>query len=159
MAGTFPAAPQGPTQSQRWWALLLVSLAMFGNYYAYDALNPVVDLLRSQRGLDYGQVGMLSTAYNVAALLVLLAGGYAIDRWGTRVAIPLFAAIYYWLPALSSRPLSERMGKWIFWLGDLHAKGFHWQGVVDTGIDAINSFTRILTWLMRYSRSFCFWKM
>ena len=93
MAGTFPAAPQGPTQSQRWWALLLVSLAMFGNYYAYDALNPVVDLLRSQRGLDYGQVGMLSTAYNVAALLVLLAGGYAIDRWGTRVAIPLFAAI------------------------------------------------------------------
>ena len=93
MAGTFPAAPQGPTQSQRWWALLLVSLAMFGNYYAYDALNPVVDLLRSQRGLDYGQVGMLSTAYNIAALLVLLAGGYAIDRWGTRVAIPLFAAI------------------------------------------------------------------
>ena len=93
MAGTFPAAPQGPTQSQRWWALLLVSLAMFGNYYAYDALNPVVDLLRSQRGLDYGQVGMLSTAYNIAALLVLLAGGYAIDRWGTRMAIPLFAAI------------------------------------------------------------------
>ena len=93
MAATLSATPQGPTQSQRWWALLLVSLAMFGNYYAYDALNPVVDLLRSQRGLDYGQVGMLSTAYNIAALLVLLAGGYAIDRWGTRVAIPLFAAI------------------------------------------------------------------
>lgn len=85
--------PAPPNARQRWWALLLVSLAMFGNYYAYDALNPVVDLLRSQRGLDYGQVGMLSTVYNIAALLVLLMGGYAIDRWGTRRAIPLFAAI------------------------------------------------------------------
>ena len=102
MAGTFPAAPQGPTQSQRWWALLLVSLAMFGNYYVYDALNPVVDLLRSQRGLNYGQVGMLSTAYNIAALAVLLLGGYAIDRWGTRRAIPLFAAICVAAAALTA---------------------------------------------------------
>ena len=94
--------PTPPNARQRWWALLLVSLAMFGNYYAYDALNPVVDLLRSQRGLDYAQVGMLSTAYNVAALLVLLLGGYAIDRWGTRRAIPLFAAICVAAAALTA---------------------------------------------------------
>lgn len=94
--------PTPPNARQRWWALLLVSLAMFGNYYAYDALNPVVDLLRSQRGLDYGQVGMLSTAYNVAALLVLLLGGYAIDRWGTRRAIPVFAAICVAAAALTA---------------------------------------------------------
>ena len=85
--------PASPAASTRWLALLLVSLAMFGNYYAYDALNPVVDLLRSQRGLDYGQVGMLSTAYNVAALLVLLAGGYVIDRFGARRAIVAFALV------------------------------------------------------------------
>ena len=91
-----------PTAAQRWWVLLLVSLAMFGNYYAYDALNPVVDLLRSQRGLDYRQVGMLSTAYNIAALLVLLAGGYAIDRWGTRRAIPVFAAVCVVAAALTA---------------------------------------------------------
>ena len=96
-----PTAPSSNTR-QRWWALLLVSLAMFGNYYAYDALNPVVDLLRSQRGLDYAQVGMLSTVYNVAALLVLLLGGYAIDRWGTRRAIPLFAAICVVAAALTA---------------------------------------------------------
>ena len=99
---TANATPPQPTAAQRWWVLLLVSLAMFGNYYAYDALNPVVDLLRSQRGLDYGQVGMLSTAYNIAALLVLLAGGYAIDRWGTRRAIPLFAAICVAAAALTA---------------------------------------------------------
>ena len=91
-----------PSTLQRWWVLLLVSVAMFGNYYAYDALNPVVDLLRTQRGLDYGQVGMLSTAYNVAALLVLLAGGYAIDRWGTRRAIPVFAAVCVAAAALTA---------------------------------------------------------
>lgn len=72
---------------------MLASLAMFGNYYAYDALNPVVDLLRAQEGLDYGQVGRLSTAYNVAALLVLLAGGYVIDRFGARRAIVAFALV------------------------------------------------------------------
>ena len=100
---TEPAATlQRPTAPQRWLALLLVSLAMFGNYYAYDALNPVVDLLRSQAGLSYGQVGALSTAYNVAALLVLLAGGYVIDRFGTRTAIVAFSAICVAAAALTA---------------------------------------------------------
>ncbi|MCI1728373.1 MAG: MFS transporter [Chiayiivirga sp.] len=87
------AALPRPTPAYRWIALVLASLAMFGNYYAYDALNPVVDLLRAQEGLDYGQVGRLSTAYNIAALLVLLAGGYVIDRFGARRAIVAFALV------------------------------------------------------------------
>lgn len=82
-----------PTSAYRWVALVLASLAMFGNYYAYDALNPVVDLLREQQGLDYARIGQLSTAYNVAALLVLLAGGYVIDRFGARRAIVAFALV------------------------------------------------------------------
>lgn len=82
-----------PTPAQRWLALTLVSLAMFGNYYIYDSIGPVVDLLQSQMGFSYGQIGMLSTAYSVAALLVLLAGGYIIDRFGTRSAILVFALI------------------------------------------------------------------
>ncbi|KFN50235.1 MFS transporter [Arenimonas composti] len=82
-----------PTPAWRWAALVLASLAMFGNYYAYDALNPVVDLLREQQGLDYREVGMLSTAYNIAALLVLLTGGWVIDRFGARRAIVAFAAV------------------------------------------------------------------
>ena len=102
MTPSASVAPAVPSPARRWWVLLLVSIAMFGNYYAYDALNPVVDLLRSQRGLDYGQVGMLSTAYNIAALAVLLLGGYAIDRWGTRRAVPLFAAICVAAAALTA---------------------------------------------------------
>jgi cytochrome c oxidase subunit I+III len=29
---------------------------------------------------------------------------------------PLFAAIYYWFPKMTGHPLSERLGKWNFWL-------------------------------------------
>ncbi|NZA25371.1 MFS transporter [Luteimonas sp. SJ-92] len=91
-----------PPALHRWLVLLFVSLAMFGNYYIYDALNPVIDLLREQRGFSYRQIGMLSTAYNVAALLVLLAGGYIIDRWGTKQAITVFAVICLLAAALTA---------------------------------------------------------
>ncbi|MBN8482106.1 MAG: MFS transporter [Xanthomonadales bacterium] len=109
-----------PTMAQRWTVLLFVSLAMFGNYYAYDALNPVVDLLREQNGFSYGQIGFLSTAYNIAALLVLLAGGYIIDRWGTRRAIPLFAAICVVaavLTAATSRYETMLAGRFLLGIG------------------------------------------
>lgn len=96
-----PALPR-PTPLQRWLALLLVSLAMFGNYYMYDALGPVIDLLREQLDFSYRQIGLLSTAYNVAALLVLLAGGYIIDRFGTRTAIFVFAVICLLAAALTA---------------------------------------------------------
>ena len=43
----------------------------------------------------------------VAHLHYVLIGG---------MVFPMFAAIYYWLPMSSSRPLSERVGKWVFWL-------------------------------------------
>jgi MFS family permease len=82
-----------PTPTQRWIALILVSLAMFGNYYVYDALGPVVDLMISQIGISNQQVGTLVSAYSVAALLVLLAGGYVIDRFGTRTALVVFSII------------------------------------------------------------------
>lgn len=85
--------PPAPPKFYRWAVLLCVSLAMFGNYYVYDSLWPVVDLLRQDPGFSYAQIGVLSTAYNVAALLVLLAGGYVIDRFGTKMAITVFALI------------------------------------------------------------------
>ncbi|MDQ3228927.1 MAG: MFS transporter, partial [Pseudomonadota bacterium] len=102
-ASAIPAAAlPRPTPAYRWAVLLFASLAMFGNYYAYDALNPVVDLLREQQGLSYPQVGLLSTAYNVAALLVLLAAGYVIDRFGARRSIVVFAAICVGAAALTA---------------------------------------------------------
>lgn len=47
------------------------------------------------------------TYFVVAHLHYVLIGG---------MVFPLFAAFYYWAPAFSHRPLSERLGKWAFWL-------------------------------------------
>lgn len=82
-----------PSPMMRWLVLLFVSMAMFGNYYIYDALGPVYDLLQADLGFTYDQIGQITSAYNIAALLVLLLGGYIIDRFGTKKAIFVFAVI------------------------------------------------------------------
>ena len=91
-----------PPRYYRWMVLLFVSLAMFGNYYVYDALNPVIDLMREQLDFSYQQIGWLSTGYNLAALVILLAGGVIIDRFGTRRAIFLFALVCLAAAALTA---------------------------------------------------------
>lgn len=111
------ALPQ-PSSFYRWMVLLFVSLAMFGNYYIYDSLWPIVDLLREQRDFSYQQIGWLSTAYNIAALCVLLLGGYIIDRWGTKKAITLFALICLVAAAVTAfSPNFETMFAGRFMLG------------------------------------------
>ncbi len=47
------------------------------------------------------------THFVVAHLHYVLIGG---------MVFPLFAALYYWMPIVSGKMLSERMGKWAFWL-------------------------------------------
>jgi cytochrome c oxidase subunit I+III len=47
------------------------------------------------------------TYFIVAHLHYVLIGG---------MVFPLFAAIYFWTPMVSARPLSERLGKWVFGL-------------------------------------------
>jgi MFS family permease len=91
-AGSTPARPR-PPPVDRWVALVLLSLAMFGNYYVYDTIAPVADLLTSQLGFNDEQIGLLYSTYSWAAVLVLLAGGVIIDRFGTKKSILLFAAI------------------------------------------------------------------
>jgi MFS family permease len=87
-----PTRPEPPA-SFRWLVLVLLSVAMFGNYYAYDSVAPVADLLGSQLGFTDEQIGSLYSVYSVAAVLVLLAGGYIIDRYGTKRSMLLFGVI------------------------------------------------------------------
>ena len=47
------------------------------------------------------------TYFVVAHLHYVLIGG---------AVFPLFAAIYYWFPKITGRMLSERLGKWQFWI-------------------------------------------
>lgn len=82
-----------PPAFERWAALVLLSVAMFGNYYVYDAVAPVADLLGSQLGFTDEQIGLLYSTYSWAAVLVLLAGGVVIDRFGTARSVLVFGAI------------------------------------------------------------------
>jgi MFS family permease len=82
-----------PPPVDRWVALVLLSLAMFGNYYVYDSIAPVADLLTAQLGFTDEQIGLLYSTYSWAAVLVLLAGGVIIDRFGTKASVLLFGTI------------------------------------------------------------------
>jgi len=88
-----PVPPSLPSALFRWGVLAACSLAMFGCYYVFDALSPVTPMLQGQLGFTDEDVGLLDTAYNVAALLTLIAGGVLIDRLGTRRSSVIFAAI------------------------------------------------------------------
>lgn len=82
-----------PTPFYRWMVLIFVSLAMFGNYYVYDSMAPVFDMLSSELGFSDQQLGLLYTVYSIAAIVVLLIGGYIIDKFGTKKSILVFALI------------------------------------------------------------------
>jgi len=82
-----------PTAFYRWMVLVFISLAMFGNYYIYDSIATVFDLLSSQLQFTDQQLGLFYTSYSIAAIVVLLIGGYIIDRFGTKKSILLFAGI------------------------------------------------------------------
>jgi MFS family permease len=77
----------------RWTVLVLISLAMFGNYYVYDAVSPVADLLKAQLGFSDSQIGLLNAIYSVPNIVMVLIGGIVIDRIGVKHATLLFGVL------------------------------------------------------------------
>ena len=65
-----------------WLMLALVSLANYGNFYVYDSIGPVADLLQQQRGFSDSQIGMLNAIYSLPNIVLLLIGGMLVDRFG-----------------------------------------------------------------------------
>ena len=81
--GAGPGADAGTGRSaKRWWMLALLSLCIAGNYYAYDSIAPVADLLRSGRGFSQSQIGLLNAVFSLPNIFLALAGGILIDRYG-----------------------------------------------------------------------------
>lgn len=87
-----PARPQ-PSPLYRWSVLIFISIAMGGNYYIYDSINPLERIFIDKLGYSATQFGWLNSSYSVAAVLTLLIGGIIIDRIGTKKAIAAFAFI------------------------------------------------------------------
>ena len=70
----------------RWWVLVLISVVIAGNYYAWDSIAPVADLLRRQLGLSQSRIGLLNAVYGVPNIFLCLVGGILIDRIGAAKA-------------------------------------------------------------------------
>jgi MFS family permease len=66
-----------------WLMLALVALADYGNFYVYDSIGPVADLLQRLRGFSDSQIGMLNAIYSLPNIVLLLVGGMLVDRFGS----------------------------------------------------------------------------
>lgn len=75
-----PAAPNSPRSA--WLVLALVALANFGSFYVYDSIGPVADLLQRERGFSDVEIGWLNAVYSLPNVVLLLAGGWLVDRFG-----------------------------------------------------------------------------
>lgn len=80
-----------PTPLYRWIVLVFISLAMFGNYYVYDAISPLADLLKSQLHFSDKNIGMLNAIYSIPNIIMVLIGGLIIDRIGTKKSSFIFS--------------------------------------------------------------------
>jgi MFS family permease len=75
-------APSAVPVNTAWAVFALLAIVMYGNFYVYDSIGPVADLLQRQRGFDSTQIGMLNAIYNLPNVVLLLVGGVLIDRYG-----------------------------------------------------------------------------
>jgi MFS family permease len=109
-----------PSRLYRWTVLLFVSVAMGGNYYIYDSINPLERIFIDKLGFSATAFGWLNSSYSVAAVLTLLIGGIVIDRIGTKKAMTFFAALCFLgaaLTAMRGQPGVMIAGRTVLGLG------------------------------------------
>ena len=109
-----------PSRPFRWLVLVFVSLTMFGNYYVYDCIAPIADLLTKQLGFSDSNIGLLQAIYSIPNVVMVLIGGYIVDRIGTRKAIFIFGTLCFLgsiVTCLSSMLAVMAAGRLLFGLG------------------------------------------
>lgn len=82
-----------PPAIYRWLILVFVSLAMFGNYYIYDSISPLADLLAAQLKFSDSDIGLLNAIYSFPNIIMVLIGGLIIDRLGSRISSFIFSTL------------------------------------------------------------------
>jgi MFS family permease len=93
---------------------------MFGNYYVYDCISPLADVLKAQLGFSDSNIGLLQAIYSVPNIVMVLIGGVIVDRVGVRRATLLFGAVCLAgavLTAASSTLVTMAAGRLVFGLG------------------------------------------
>ena len=74
------------SKTARWLVLIVASFAMATNYYFYDALAPLADLIRMNLGFTSTEYGFFISAYSIPNVFLAMAvlGGIILDRVGIR---------------------------------------------------------------------------
>ncbi len=109
-----------PPRAFRWLVLICISLAMFGNYYIYDAISPLADVLVTQLNFTDSDIGLLQAIYSVPNIFMVLIGGFIIDRLGTKKSTLIFAVLCLLGAAItvsSGTLLVMATGRLVFGLG------------------------------------------
>jgi MFS family permease len=65
-----------------WLVFVMATIASIGNSYVYDSIGPVADLLEQQRHFTDTQIGVLNAIYNLPNIVLLILGGFLVDRFG-----------------------------------------------------------------------------
>jgi len=91
----------------RFTVLAFTSLMAFGSYFAYDSVGAIETTLIRVFRTDRAAIGSMYSLYSLAAVFVVAAGGWLIDRAGVRRASLIFsalvvagAAVVAWSPSL-----------------------------------------------------------
>jgi MFS family permease len=111
---------KSPPPYFRWAVLIFISLAMFGNYYIYDSISPLADLLKTQLGFTDTNLGTLNGIYSLPNIIMVLIGGLIIDRIGTKKASLIFCILMTiggLFTAVKGTLLTMAIGRLIFGLG------------------------------------------
>jgi len=119
-AAPAPAPRLAPPPVYRWAVLVMISLAMFGNYYVYDCISPMADVLKARLGYSDSNIGLLQAIYSVPNVVMVLIGGLIVDRIGTRKATLAFGVVCLAgaaVTAMSGSLATMAAGRLIFGLG------------------------------------------
>jgi len=87
--------PVTNNDTTRWWILAALSLLIFGNYYVYDSIGPVAEILSRELGFSDTQIGTLNAIYSLPNIFLLLIGGVVVDRFGAPTVIILTAIMCF----------------------------------------------------------------
>jgi len=104
----------------RWTVLIFISIAMFGNYYIYDSISPLADILKTQLKFSDSDIGLLQGIYSFPNIIMVLIGGLIIDRIGTKKAALLFSLLVFagaFITTLHGDLFLMATGRLIFGLG------------------------------------------
>jgi MFS family permease len=97
------------SKALRWSMMVLVSIAMFANYYFYDALSPLKEALQIRLGWSSSNYGFFMSAYSIPNVFFAMAviGGIILDRLGIRLTGFMFIVFMVLGSALTAYGASE----------------------------------------------------